>query len=660
MLAIDARATEPEIKAHAIWAVGRVKTFLHDISAGILGQGYTAAPGLTDDGMATLTWAPAARRQFTSEQMRQDLDALAVSLGAKPCAAVLTLAGVIARMMDAAWWTRNLRRATIKANEVVEHAAGAIRRKRQCYASDHAHKLKTERHKANRHTLEGLEVVNEEGQALNLLEVSDGSVSNPKNRRAELMVRARGFEEVAELCGHVAIFLTITCPSRFHRFTGSGLDNQNWAEDTPRDAQGYLCKLWTKIRAAWGRKGYTPYGFRVAEPHHDGCPHWHILLFMPAAVVGWFDPVRMLAGRQDHGAGVVGIAGRYALTDSTAERGAVKHRFTVEHIDTTKGSATGYIAKYISKNIDGMTEAGENVGLDFASGAKASDTAPRVRTWASTWGIRQFQQIGGPSVTVYRELRRLGEPVRGTTPDLFAGPQDAADQGDYGMYWTLQGGPAVKRRMLTLSPAYSEDGTGKYGDTVKRVTGVFGRKFCMQARAVEKTTTDKKGKTKTTCRFELVTAIKKELYLKTKLHTWAVQRAGLAMVNVLQAEHSDQIRTDAAVARFLSEANAFGAGLSAHRAAWTGVNNCTVSQAGEAFNGFDFTGFEPEPIEIGHWLDYSDGIAPWVRDGFIYKQPIFRADPGEVATEVRILDQATQKERESWEHQHKKPIACAR
>lgn len=627
MLAIDARATEPEIKAHAIWAVGRVKTFLHDISAGILGQGYTAAPGLTDDGMKTLTWAPAERRQFTSEQMRQDLDALAVSLGAKPCAAVLTLAGVIARMMDAAWWTRNLRRATIKANEVVEHAAGAIRRKRQCYASDHAHKLKTERHKANRHTLEGLEVVNEEGQALNLLEVSDGSVSNPKNRRAELMVRARGFEEVAELCGHVAIFLTITCPSRFHRFTGSGLDNQNWAEDTPRDAQGYLCKLWTKIRAAWGRKGYTPYGFRVAEPHHDGCPHWHILLFMPAAVVGWFDPVRMLAGRQDHGAGVVGIAGRYALTDSTAERGAVKHRFTVEHIDTTKGSATGYIAKYISKNIDGMTEAGENVGLDFASGAKASDTAPRVRTWASTWGIRQFQQIGGPSVTVYRELRRLGEPVRGTTPDLFAGPQDAADQGDYGMYWTLQGGPAVKRRMLTLSPAYSEDGTGKYGDTVKRV---FGVNSC-------------DGK-----------------FLKTKLHTWTVQRAGLAVVNVLQAEHSQDIRSAAAVARFLREAGEFAAGFSAHSAAWTGVNNCTVLPEKEAFTGFDFTGFEPEPVEIGHWLDYSDGIAPWMRDGFLYKQPKFRADPGEVATEVRILDQATQKERELWEHQHKKPTACAR
>lgn len=627
MLELDARATEPEIKAHALWAVACVKNMLHGIGNGIQGKGQTAAPAVTDDGMKTITWKPAERRQFTTDQMRQDLDTMAVQNSAKPCAEQISLSGRIARMTDAAWWTKNLRREAVRKNEAIEHAAGAIRKKLQCYTSDHAHKIKRERFKANRRTLEGMEVVNETGQALNLLEVSDASVSNPKNRRAELMVRARGLEEVAELCGHVAIFLTITCPSRFHRFTGSALDNKNWTDDTPRDAQDYLCAIWAKIRAAWARRGFFPYGFRVAEPHHDGCPHWHILLFVKPEQVGWFEPERLLAGRKDHGAGVIGIVGKYALQDHPAERGAVKHRYTVERIDTTKGSATGYIAKYIAKNIDGLTEAGDNVGLDFASGKKASDTAPRVRTWASVWSIRQFQQIGGPSVTVWRELRRLGAPERGATPDLFAGPQDAADQGDYGMFWQLQGGPDVRRKDLTLSPAYTEDSTGKYGDPVKRV---FGVNSC-------------DGK-----------------FRKTKTHTWTVQRAGLAVVNVLQAEHSAEVKSAAAVARFLSEAGEFAAGFSAHRAAWTGVNNCTVLPEKEAFTGFDFTGFEPEPVEIGHWLDYIDGIAPWVRDGFIYKQPIFRADPGEVATEARILDQATQKERELWEHQHKKPTACAR
>ncbi len=623
MVELDVRAPEHELKAFGHWCISKTKTLL----AGIGKSQPTARPGYTADGMPTLTWAMTEAIPMQPEQIAAQLDTLAAGLGAKPVAAPITLAGRIARMSDLSWWLRNLRRETIRKNETVEHQCGHIRRKKQCYASDHAHKLKRERNKANRAILESLEVVNETGFSMNLLEAADASVSNPALRRAELMVRARGFETMAETRGDVAIFLTITCPSRFHRFTGSALDNKNWTEDTPRDAQDYLCAIWAKIRAAWARRGFFPYGFRVAEPHHDGCPHWHILLFVPAVSVGWFEPERLLAGRKDHGAGVIGIAGKYALKDNPTERGAVKHRYTVERIDTTKGSATGYIAKYIAKNIDGLTEAGENVGLDFASGGKASDTAPRVRTWASVWGIRQFQQVGGPSVTVYRELRRLGEVDRATTPDLFAGPQDAADQGDYAMFWSLQGGPDVRRKDLTLSPAYKSDTVGKYGDPVDRVAGV--------------------------------NAITGE-YLETRLHTWTVQRAGLAVVNVLQAEHSEQMRTDAAVVRFLREAGDFAAGFSAHSAAWTGVNNCTVLPEKEAFTGFDFTGFEPEPVEIGHWLDYIDGIAPWVRDGFIYKQPIFRADPGEVATEARILDQATQKERELWEHQHKKPTACAR
>lgn len=513
---LDCRATDSEIAGHAVFSAGRVRTMLAAIGQSI--------------------------RPMNEPELMGTLTNIARACQARP-AQCKTVQGTIARMTDAAWWTRNLRRELLRENETQEHAAGSIHKSAQVYVSHHAAKAKKKRRKACRDVLENLEVVNQDGEAFNLQEVADSSVSNPALRRAELMVRCRGFEEVAEFYDHRAVFLTLTCPSRFHRAYQNGAPNKKWAGATPKDAQQYLNKTWSKIRAQWKRAQAMPYGFRVAEPHHDGTPHWHILLFMPA----------------QHVQGVIAIARQYACADSPTERGMSEHRFTAKMIDPSKGSATGYIAKYICKNIDGEKEGGgvlEYCEANAEHGEHLTEdrAAQLVRDWASTWGIRQFQQVGGPSVTVWRELRRMREPVAQQEFN-FEGPRHAADLSMWGMYWILQGGPATPRANLTLKPAYMADSNGKYGEEVKRIWGVTGAGLH---------------------------------HLQTRVATWTVQRAGLAVVNewceaVKSRKRVDRVRV------LMGEAPLGFSGLDVRELepefegialAWTGVNNCTGVEHG--------------------------------------------------------------------------------
>ena len=68
-----------------------------------------------------------------------------------------------------------------------------------------------------------------------------------------------------------------------------------------------------------------------------------------------------------------------------------------ERIDKGRGSAAGYIAKYICKNIDGKNAFGESIGGDDeADGRDVVQTAERVLAWASLWGmgVKKFKETG--------------------------------------------------------------------------------------------------------------------------------------------------------------------------------------------------------------------------------------------------------------------------
>ncbi|WP_176819350.1 replication endonuclease [Ferrimonas sediminum] len=341
----------------------------------------------------------------------------------------------IRRLCCKHWWLRSLRRAVIQTQEMVQQHLGMVSKVKGLYVSDPTLAFRQQQISRNWSMLHNCFLKNDEGQVFSLASLSSLNVSNPRIRKAELMVRARGFEDCALDAGHEGVFLTLTCPSKYHCcLSRSGDHNPRWAGYNPKQGQEYLTKLFSRIRSALHKREIRPYGFRVCEPHHDGTPHWHLLLFAPAE-----QKEELLTIFRD-----------YAFAEDGDEPGAKEHRFKVVNIDHSKGSATGYIAKYVSKNIDGSDLD------DGCHGRRPQETAARVDAWATCWGIRQFQQIGGASVTVWREARRLTEAQRLSLPKQSQPIADSADASNWQGFTEAMGGAILPRRQRPAKPYYEE------------------------------------------------------------------------------------------------------------------------------------------------------------------------------------------------------------
>ncbi|MFQ2384058.1 replication endonuclease [Aeromonas dhakensis] len=403
-------------------------------------------------------------------------------------------ASLLVRLLDESWWLRKINRAWAIYCELIAILTGQVRKGVSPYASAHAVREFTQRKAAQQAWMAGMSAVNEElGQEIDLADAIMASVANPEIRRHELMVRMRGFEDMAQEQGKLGLFLTLTAPSSYHAWRQGSKDksktyqNDDFNGSTPTDTNRLLCKQWARFRAALAREGIMAFGFRVVEPHHDGTPHWHCLLFINpehqrdflTLLAYHFTATNRAELKMPNGAQLDALAElpirnkfpriKWLLNvEDPAVVKAINPRVNWKVIDPTKGSATGYIAKYIAKNIDG-----HKVGMDYEAEAPVDHTTIAVAAWASCWRIRQFQQIGGPAVSVWRELRRLGDEVIEWDCILEAA-RTAADNNRWGDFIGAMGGIDLPRKehLIRLSKRLDE-AANKYGEDVLKLMGVI-------------------------------------------------------------------------------------------------------------------------------------------------------------------------------------------
>lgn len=442
--------------------------------------------------MAVFTWqrVPLLSKAGTDAMAAEAARERARLHGIEPPSPRSPVAFQLARLGCPRWWRRKLRRLAGRRLEQVQREAHRVHAQAGIYCSNLTLDRRKSQKARNRALLETLEAINQEGQTYTLAELAELGLANPDHRRAELMLRIRDTEVEARRLGHVGMFYTITAPSRFHPVLHkSARRNPKYNGATPREAQQHIQQVWARARAQLAREEIGIYGLRVVEPHHDGTPHWHLELFMKPE-----DEPR-----------VTEVLRSYAEADTPEElydrRGhKTDSRFKPKRIDYSRGTAAGYIAKYIAKNINGQ---------QFMEADKydhpMNSSAPRIEAWAATWGIRQFQFLGLPSVTVWREVRRLTEKQEeqlrqweeATRPDPDVASRlhlirKAANAGQWDLFLRLMGGPNTPRKQQPIKPwrvvlqdaqreplshATGEldqgcDARGRYGDTVTVTWGL--------------------------------------------------------------------------------------------------------------------------------------------------------------------------------------------
>ena len=275
------------------------------------------------------------------------------------------------RQQDPVWWRRQLRRKAGLARQHLAAALGTVGRDGSPYADDYSLTCRRDRDAAadawaDAHVWQPPGG----GAAIPMAQLRAGSDTARLHRIGAMTA---GLDEVAKREGLVPIMCTLTLPPEWHPAPAVG--RRTWTADRgPEATDQALRGRWTRFRARLAKSGIRPLGLRVWEPHKDGTPHAHALLYV----------------REDE----IGTVDRHLQQVCPEPAPGRRVASTLVVIDRERSRGSTYVMKYLRKTI-GTAPAGD----DAASGAGeddhlAGDHHDRTRATASERRWRRFATLG--------------------------------------------------------------------------------------------------------------------------------------------------------------------------------------------------------------------------------------------------------------------------
>jgi hypothetical protein len=275
-------------------------------------------------------------------------------------------------------------------------------------------------------------VISRKGQTTTL----DQICNTTHKRVSELYVFSKGIDQLAQNNGMRYMLITLTCPPHMH---ANPTTNCSWDGTQVKQAYQFLNNANQAVKRRLANKGISfsngaSFGIIVSEPHRDGCPHLHILMYyQPQHEELIVDEYRKEFNWHER-------AIDFSIEDPNRE-------------DAARGSS--YLFKYLSESF----YEGEDASNDASN---KRHKAKNIATWRSQVGIRAFRTFGlQRCATLWRNCRKLKEVKEDCGP-ILQNAIEAACSNDFHRFYHLAADLAMIR----------ETRDTQYGDTYEYVRGI--------------------------------------------------------------------------------------------------------------------------------------------------------------------------------------------